>query len=182
MLIIVKNILTTPDIGLSEAGYSFVEKLTKSMNNVTIESFNVVGLSIRTSNDRGQSAKDIPALWEKFMSEGIASKIPNRSDGNIYCVYTEYEGDFTKPYTTVLGCKVDNLTEIPEGMKAVTIPESVYKIYTAKGKLDSGIVVHEWIKIWNSELDRAYVADFEIYGVKAQNPEQAEVDIYIGLK
>lgn len=152
------------------------------MENITLGSFNVVGIAIRTSNDKGQATKDIPALWERFMSENIASQIPNRADRNIYCVYTEYDGDFTLPYTTVLGCKVDHLGEIPEGMRGIEIPQSTYRICTAKGRLDAGIVVHEWVKIWNSGLDRAYVADFEIYGEKARNPEQAEVDIHIGLK
>jgi predicted transcriptional regulator YdeE len=152
------------------------------MENITLGSFNVVGIAIRTSNDKGQAAKDIPVLWERFISENIASQIPGRSDRNIYCVYTEYEGDFTQPYTTVLGCKVDQLGETPEGMKAIEIPQSSYQIFTARGRMDSGIVVHEWVKIWNSGLERAYVADFEIYGEKSRNPEMVEVDIYIGLK
>jgi predicted transcriptional regulator YdeE len=32
------------------------------------------------------------------------------------------------------------------------------------------------------DLDRSYTADFEIYGEKAQNPENAEVDIFIAVK
>ena len=31
------------------------------------------------------------------------------------------------------------------------------------------------------DLNRTYLADFEIYGQKAQNPSTAEVDIYIGV-
>ena len=32
------------------------------------------------------------------------------------------------------------------------------------------------------DLDRSYTADFEIYDEKAQNPENAEVDIFIAVK
>ena len=38
------------------------------------------------------------------------------------------------------------------------------------------------MKIWNSDLDRSFTSDFEIYGEKAQNPETAEVDIFIAIK
>ena len=32
------------------------------------------------------------------------------------------------------------------------------------------------------ELDRTYDADFEIFGEKAQNPADAEVEFYVGIK
>ncbi|MFT4644864.1 MAG: putative transcriptional regulator YdeE [Planctomycetota bacterium] len=32
------------------------------------------------------------------------------------------------------------------------------------------------------DLDRTYTADFEIYGEKVQNPQDAEVDIMIAVK
>lgn len=35
--------------------------------------------------------------------------------------------------------------------------------------------------LWNSDLPRKYTADFEIYGEKAQNPENAEVDILVAV-
>ncbi len=76
------------------------------MNKTNIETFTVIGIAVRTTNKNGQSAKDIGALWNKFMSEDILSQIPNKIDNTIYSIYTEYEGDYTQPYTTILGCKV----------------------------------------------------------------------------
>ncbi len=32
------------------------------------------------------------------------------------------------------------------------------------------------------DMDRAFTADFEVYGEKAQNPSDAEVDIFIAVK
>ena len=37
------------------------------------ESIHVVGMELRTTNDNGQSFKDIPPFWGKFMAEDIAS-------------------------------------------------------------------------------------------------------------
>ncbi|KIO50674.1 GyrI-like domain-containing protein [Flavobacterium hibernum] len=146
-----------------------------------IQKFNIIGISIRTTNENEQSGKDIPALWDRFISEGIAEKIPNKINHSIYSVYTDYEKDHTKPYTTILGCAVESLDLIPEEMVGITIETAYYEKFIAKGNLNDGIVINEWIKIWNSDLNRSFTSDFEIYGEKAQNPENAEVDIFIAI-
>ncbi|WP_379090315.1 GyrI-like domain-containing protein [Pedobacter sp. UC225_65] len=151
------------------------------MSTQKIQKFNVIGIAVRTSNENEQAATDIPALWEKFMAEGIAEKIPNKTDHSLYCIYTDYEKDHTKPYTTILGCKVENLDIIPDGMVGKTFETATYKKYVAKGNVLQGLVYNEWIKIWNAGLPRTFTADFEVYGEKAQNPEDAEVDIYIAV-
>ncbi|KFF10850.1 GyrI-like domain-containing protein [Flavobacterium hydatis] len=151
------------------------------MELITIEEFFIIGLSIRTTNENEQSAKDIPALWNKFMAENTIENIPNKIDNAIYSVYTEYEKDYTKPYTTILGCKVSSLDNIPTGMTGKTIAKETYKQFTAKGNLADGIVIQKWIEIWNTDLNRKYTADFEIYGEKASNPENAEVPIFIAI-
>lgn len=152
------------------------------MEHTKLEAFTVIGISTRTTNENNQSAADIGALWNKFMSEGILQKIPNKVNEDIYSIYTDYEGDYTKPYTSILGCKVKNTDEIPEGMVAINIKASDYEKITAKGNLQEGLVYKKWLEIWDMDLNRVYQADFEIYGVKAQKPEDAEVRIYIGVE
>ncbi len=152
------------------------------MSNQTIQKFSVIGISVRTTNENGQAGQDIPALWDNFMTEGIEEKIPNKTDSSNYCIYTEYEKDHTKPYTTILGCKVENLDTIPNGMVGKTFDEATYMKHIAKGNILQGMVFGEWTKIWNSDLDRTFTADFEVYGEEAQNPEKAEVDIFVAVK
>ena len=152
------------------------------MYNQKVKEFNVIGISVRTTNENGQAGQDIPALWNNFITNGLADKIPNKIDTSIYCIYTEYEKDHTKPYTTILGCKVSDLLTIPDGMVGKTFEESDYTKIVAKGNILQGMVFNEWTKIWNSSLDRTFTADFEVYGEKAQNPESAEVDIFIAVK
>jgi predicted transcriptional regulator YdeE len=152
------------------------------MNNLKIPSFSIIGIAIRTTNENGKSSHDIPALWNTFMSESNIEKIPNKIDNSIYCVYTEYEKDHTKPYTTIIGCKVSTLESIPNGMVGKTFKEENYTKFLVKGNLQEGIVFKEWFKIWNSDILRTFTTDFEIYGEKAQNPENAEVDIFIATK
>ena len=152
------------------------------MSNQKIQQFNVIGISVRTTNENWQSGKDIPSLWNKFMAEGILEKIPNKIDDSIYCIYTEYEKDHTKPYTTILGCRVKHLDILPKGMIARTFKEGNYYKHIAKGSILQGLIFNEWIKIWSLHLQRTFAADFEVYGKKAQDPENAEVDIFISVK
>lgn len=149
---------------------------------MSIQQFNVIGISVRTTNENGQSAQDIPALWNKFMTEGIQQKIPGKISEEIICIYTDYEKDHTKPYTTILGCKVESLDFVPENMAGKTIESADYEKIIAKGNLTEGIVYNKWLEIWNSDLDRIFTADFEVYGEKVQNPKNAEVDIYIAIR
>ncbi|WP_310993098.1 GyrI-like domain-containing protein [Aequorivita marina] len=152
------------------------------MQTVKIEPFNIIGISIRTTNENGQASKEIAELWGKFMSESVLSKIPNKVDNEIYSLYTDYEEDHTKPYTAILGCKVENLDNIPNGMVGKSFSGGTYNKTTAKGDLMQGLIVNQWSKIFEMELDRTYDADFEIFGEKAQNPSDAEVDFYVGIK
>ncbi len=152
------------------------------MNKVQFEEFTVIGISVRTTNENAQSAQDIGGLFQRFMSEGLLEKIPNKVDNRIYSIYTEYEGDETQPYTVVLGCKVERVDTIPEGMLAKTVQAGSYAQFVAKGSLNEGVVYQEWTKIWATDLDRIYATDFEIYGEKCHNPLDAEVDIFVGVK
>lgn len=147
----------------------------------TLETFQIIGISVRTTNENGQAAIDIPALWNRFFTEEIASKINGKLSNDLYCVYTDYEKDHTKPYTTLLGYKVESSVVVPEGFTGKTIGTHIYDVKTAKGKMSEGLVFKAWQDIWASGMPRAYTADFEIYGAKAQDPENAEVDIYIAI-
>lgn len=147
-----------------------------------MEPFKVIGISVRTTNENNQAAKDISVLWENLMNEDTLNRIPNKTDNTIYSIYTDYEKDHTKPYTTILGCKVENLDHIPEGMVGKSFDGGDYIKFTTKGDLAKDLVINEWLKIWEMDMDRAFTADFEVYGEKAQNPSDAEVDIFIAVK
>jgi len=151
------------------------------MQKVNIEPFNLIGISIRTTNDNGQAEKDIAALWGKFMSDNMLEKIPNKIDPTVYSLYTNYEGDHTQPYTAILGCKVTSLDQIPKTMIGQSFKGGNYLKTSAKGDLMKGLIVNKWSEIWEMKLDRAYTADFEVFGEKAQNPNNAEIDFLIAI-
>jgi predicted transcriptional regulator YdeE len=168
---------------LSQEQFSFVaQQKIKEMNKVEIEPFNIIGISVRTTNQNNQASKEIAELWGKFMGEGVLGAIPNKIDNTIYSLYTEYEGDHTQPYTAILGCKVKNLSDIPVGMIGKSFDGGNYVKLSARGDLMKGLIVNKWLNFWEMDLERIFTTDFEVFGEKAQNPADAEIDFLIAVK
>ncbi len=151
------------------------------MKNVALESFHVIGVFTQTTNENQQAAKDIPALWQRFMQEETGIKVKNRIGDEIVCAYLEYEGDHMSPYTCLVGYKVPNLDHIPEGLKGITIPAGGYQKFLAKGDLTGKALWDVWMGIWQTDLDRTYKVDFELYGDRAYPINNGEADVYIGV-
>ena len=61
-----------------------------------IESFHIIGITIRTNNENEQAAKDIPELWGKFYSENILEKIPFPEDRHAKNIFLEISGGITE--------------------------------------------------------------------------------------
>lgn len=151
------------------------------MKTTAVEEFYIIGLSVRTTIENGRVIDDMSQLWNHFLLNNIRDQIPNKTDNAIYRIYTDYEYDHTKPFTAIIGCKVNNLDDVPEGFTSKVISGD-YMLMTAKGKPSDGIVLLEWIKIWNTKIPRAYKTDFEVHDEKATDPDHAEINIFVSLK
>ena len=144
----------------------------------TIESFNVVGLPLRTSNR--EAARTIPPHWRSAADGGglsppggrppagggpPAPETPNVSPG-IYAVYTDYEtpgDDVDGVYTLVIGRRIEAEGPVPPGQVTVTIPGSIREIMTAVDARPES-VYEAWVGVWAREdLARDYRADYEYY-------------------
>lgn len=151
------------------------------MSTEKIEPFAVIGIAAKTTNKDGQSGRDIGGLWQRFFADGIMEKIPHKLSSDVFLIYTDYESDHTGLYTAIVGCKVRDLSSIPDGCTGKTIGSGLYTKYSPQGKMPD-IVYNLWQKIWNSDIPRAYTADFEVYGEKSQDWNNAEVDVYLAVK
>ena len=149
------------------------------MDSVIENSMVIAGISTRI-DDPTNAAQQIETLWHKFWQENISSKVINKFNGTIYTVYHNYQGDFTKPYTTTIGYRINKIEDAPALLSIVVIPAQHYKVFTAHGRLPESIV-NIWKKIWQANLHRTYTFDLEIYDERAQNPQDAIVDIYIAV-
>ncbi len=173
----------TPDIPLSPTAPTFAPNPNDlTMQKVNIEPFSIIGISVRTTNANGQAAQDIGALWNRFVAENITEQIPHKLGLDVYSIYAEYDGDHTQPYTAILGCQVAHLDEVPDGLVGHSFSGGSYVKTSAKGDLMQGLVVRKWQEIWEMDLERTFSADFEVFGEKARNPNDAEVDFYIAVQ
>lgn len=138
-----------------------------------------IGFELRTDNQK--CSLEMPVHKDRFFNENILAKIPNKINGNILAVYTDYEGDYTQPYSWILGAEVSSLDEIPAGLVGKVIPESKYAVFTTRGEFPQGLVA-AWQAIWQSDLSRSYTTDFELYSSDFDPQRNPEVKVYIAIK
>jgi predicted transcriptional regulator YdeE len=149
--------------------------------------FLIIGIEVRTTNAKeGTADGTIPKQWQRFFQEGVLSKIPGKIGSNIYALYNDYASDRNGEYSFVIGAMVKDGTEAPAGLVAKRVLGGQFAIFTSdQGPLPK-VVPGAWQKLSDIEdqgkLTRAYKTDFEIYDQRAQDPQNAQVDIYIGLK
>jgi len=149
--------------------------------------FTVIGIEGRTTNAKEATAGGIiPVQWQKFFQEGILGKIPNKTGANIYAVYADYASDRNGEYVYMIGAMVKEGTAPPAGMVSKRVLNGRYAMVTSEQGPVSAVVPGTWQKLWKLEddgkLKRAYKTDFEIYDQRARDPQNAQVDVYVGLK
>ena len=152
------------------------------------KAFKVVGIAARTNNAKEASPDGvIGKQWGRFINDRLAGTIPNRADGNVVAVYTDYASNVDGDYTFVIGARVTKAENVPAGMVVKDVPAGRYAVFTSDRGPVQQVVVATWKRIWDakkSELggERAYKADFELYDERAQNPADSIVEIHIGTR
>lgn len=147
---------------------------------IFLEEKTVTGYMVNTTNENNKAMTDIGVLWGKFLQNGAYNLISNRINEKSIGLYTDYEGDYTKPYNFLAGCEVLNSDNIPAGMAAKKIPGGRYARFSIKGDVQKA-VGEFWTKLWELPLDRKYSADFEEYQNDSEDMTNQEIHIYIAL-
>ena len=145
---------------------------------IVLETFYVAGISVRTSNQNGQSQKDIGELWQRYYSEQVYSQIPDKISEDIYCLYTDYDNDANGAYTTIIGCRVSTLENVQGNLSGKEVPQTSYRCYLSKGKLPDSVLA-TWQDIWQSRIERMYTTDFDLY--KKVSTGEPEVLTYVAV-
>ncbi len=137
----------------------------------------IAGISAVTTNENGQSMKDIGLLWDRFSKNPIRNQFTQVENECIYSVYSDYENKDLAKYRVTIGYALAQGAKAPENLKTVVIPKGVFKSYQAKSRNPSDLV-DVWQKIWSSDpgqLPRNFIADFEVYN-------DDTVTVFLGLK
>ncbi|KQB95041.1 hypothetical protein AL073_18450 [Loktanella sp. 1ANDIMAR09] len=134
------------------------------------EGFTVVGLSKVVKNDDPSA---IGALWEAFHSNDIRTKVGADASEQVYCVYHDYEGGLTDPYRMTIGYRTSS-ADAPEGLHRADVPSQPVVTYEVKGPQPQSLI-SQWQAIWGGDLDRTYLADYDVYD--AADPEAVSVKV-----
>lgn len=159
---------------------------------VKLNELKLVGLTTRTSNsqlaDADPSSNKIAMTAQKYFQNGFADKINQRKNpGTTYCVYTNYASDVNGDYSYFIGEEVTSFDNIDKEFETLTIPVQDYAKFTNQAGPMPAVCIDMWKNIWNmtaSDLggERAYIADFEVYDERSQDPNNVTLDIYIGIR
>ncbi|MCB1681737.1 MAG: effector binding domain-containing protein [Rhodospirillales bacterium] len=146
-----------------------------------VAAFSVCGISAVISNEDGKASDSINALWQDFFARQVAQVIPERENDVIYAVYSDYQGDHTKPYRLTLGYKVAGLpVSGHRDFYTVRVEDGIYASLSSQGPQPQSLI-ETWMSVWESDLDRAFRTDFELYGPRFFEDGVHEVLVYIGL-
>ena len=147
---------------------------------VELERKVMTGIRIKTTNQDGKAMQDIGITWKNLFTDGIYEKIPNKVNGKTIGLYTEYEGDYTKPYTFIAGAEVSKEEQRGGEVESTIIPKGKYAKFVITGDVQNS-VGQAWQEIWNMDLKRKYTCDFEEYQNNSGDMQKQEIHIYIAL-
>lgn len=151
------------------------------------EAFQIIGISTETSNAYELTAQaKIPQLWQDFYEKNIVDQLSKLDNQNVYGLYSDYETDVNGNYAITIGVEASKMNDASPEWVIKTIPAAKYLVFTShKGKMPE-IVIQTWQEIWawfaNSEVERTYTGDFELYDERCANPQEAQVEVYIAIK
>lgn len=152
------------------------------------DQFNMMGITVRTTNANEMTADaKIGGLWERYYGQQVYDEIPNSMNAPVtYGLYSNYVNGVNGEYSITAGLEVSDCSEISKEFVVKTIPAATYLVFTSEQGPISEIVIELWQDIWRwfeqQEVERTYTGDFELYDERCENPQHAQVDIYIAIQ
>ena len=119
---------------------------------VELKKTTICGICVKTSNKEGKCLQDIGMTWQQ-LHETMKTK---EDVGTLIGLYTEYEGDFTEPYTFVAGFEKRSDVELDEQYEEFEVKQGKYACFQTKGEYKSA-VSSLWQQIWTTPLSRKYI-------------------------
>jgi predicted transcriptional regulator YdeE len=150
--------------------------------------FYVVGVAARTRNAAEMNGKGkIGAVWQTMLQQNLAAKIPNKLGVDLVAIYTHYETDHTGHYTYLLGVPVSSTEHLQPGLTVTYVPAGRYAVLSSDRGPITQVVPEIWRRVWAMSPGqlggrRAFQADYEIYDQRAADPDNAQIEVHIGLR
>lgn len=162
-------------------------------NIISKPAFKVLGYSIRTSINDGSNHQEIPAFWQRYISEGLGKNIPNElklNPGVQLGVCLEFNPE-TNELTYLIGFETTENADVSNpDLTMGTIPAATYAVFTtphATEETFSKSVQETWhaaFRDWfpESGYEHGGTPEFEWYDERSDHPTEKQMDIYIPIK
>lgn len=139
----------------------------------------VAGIGAITSNQDPDMTMIIGSLWNRFYRDGIYERIPYKTHQKPLGIYTDYTSEEKGDYFAMVACEVKQSDGLPEELTVREFPAGVYARFVVKGDLHKA-VGEFWSRLWEMDLKRTFIYDFEEY--QNSDEKDAEIHVYIGVE
>lgn len=156
---------------------------------VTKTEFKLVGYALETNINEGQNHAEIPAFWNRYLTEKLGEHVPNKIRPNVELgVCANFQPE-TGVLTYVIGFEVDSFDNVPDGMVCHTVPEATYAVFTTPKASEqdfSASIPQVWaaaFQNWfpSSGYEHAGTPEFEWYDERCWSDTDKQMDIYIPI-
>lgn len=153
------------------------------MEQLKLTPLTLIGIRLeeKTTNEGGQSNTDCGRLWQQFEDQNLAAQIADKEGEEIYAVYFDYEPGNRQAFSYFIGCRAAADAEPPVGMSRLVLPGGAYTKWVARGKMPD-CMSQAWQEIRQSDMERSFDYDFEVYGPDSRDWNQAVVELFIASK
>ncbi|CAK79197.1 unnamed protein product (macronuclear) [Paramecium tetraurelia] len=160
---------------------------------IDLPTFTLVGLTrdIIQKEELDPQTGQIGKAYEEYFDMQMNEKIPHRlHPKRTYCMYYEYQNPHDHDeikYKMVLGEMVSEVTNLPEGLIAVTVPAHRFCRFDCGPGPIPKVIIDAWQslpKLSPDELGgtRSYDYDFEVYPEELNVNENIKLELFIGLQ
>lgn len=153
------------------------------MEVIQFKTVHLIGLTLKAneSNQDDISRQAYGQLWQTFEDSEFYDIISNKIGNEILAVYHSYDEDAEGSFQYFVGCKVEDGTEVPDGLESFKIPSGTYAQFTVQGEIPE-CTAAAWKSIGDANLNRALTVDFEVYDERSVDRDNAVIDIFLSVK
>ncbi len=168
--------------------YVYSGGMTMKHQIVTKPAFDIIGYSIRTTND-GQNHQDIPAFWQRYIAQQQGKTLQPLAASNAeYGICDEFDME-SGEFSYIIGVEAQEGATPPEGAIRRHYPEQTYAVFTTPAVPHEQFTtaIHQtWQTIFSewfpeSGYEHAAAAEFEYYDERcwSDRTNLPVIDIYI---
>jgi|GEM_PF-1237666 len=142
--------------------------------------FNIVGITALTTTENNEMDSVVTGLWKRLEQEDILTQIPNVIDKHIYVIQSDFDAVKKGYFQVTLGCRVGDISNLPEGLTAVSVDASKYAVIELDQQPLEQLMT-TWYTIAWSDLPETKRNNVEVYHLDDNYEQINKIDVWVAL-